>query len=342
MSRDSTVCRLSICGLQSSSVYIVRRKVRKQGKLLTNSLLRKRFDTNNLRSQIVLPSSLVLLHERERKHLLDTVVIRQEHDQAVDAHTPASRGRQAVLQGRAEVLVDELHLLVTLVLLARLLFEPHALIEGVVQLGVCVDNLLLADERLETFTETGVVAVVLGQRGHHLRVPDDEGRVDAGLLDELTHELVEHARVGERGRTLDVVLLEDVLEELVGFVGVQLLAWWELLAGGLLESRNHLDAPPGSLPVDVVHFAGLGGERGLVTAGDVLDETRNKILSDVHDVVHIGISPVELAGGELGVVGKIDPFVTELAAQLVHALKTSDNQHLQIQLGSNTHEQVHI
>jgi hypothetical protein len=41
-------------------------------------------------------------------------------------------------------------------------------------------------------------------------------------------------------------------------------------------------------------------------------------------------------------VGKINAFVTELTTHFVHTLETSDDEHLQVQLGSHTHEQVHI
>lgn len=286
--------------------------------------------------------SLVLLHEGEGQHLLDAVVVRQEHDQPVNTHTPTTSGRQAVFQAGTEVLIDDLRLVVTLVLLASLLLETQALVERIVQLGVGVDNLLLADESLETLAQTDVLAVVLGQRRHHLGVASDEGGVDAGLLDELTNQLVEHASVGHRGRALNTGLLEHALEELAGLGGVELVTRRELLASGLLKGGDHLHAAPGGLPVDVVGLARLGVEGGLVTTGDVLHETGNQLLGQVHDIVDIGVGPVELAGGEFGVVSEVNTLVTELATKLVHTLETTDDQHLQVQLGSNTHEQVHV
>jgi len=285
---------------------------------------------------------LILLHEREGQDLLDGVVVRQEHDQTVDAHTPSTGGRQTVLQAGAEVLVDELGLVVALGLLAGLLLEAEALVEGVVELGVRVDDLLLAHKGLEALAETRVLAVVLGQRGHHLRVARDEGRVDARLLDEFADEFVQHAGVGHGWRALDVVLRQELLEELVRLLRVELVARRELLARGLLEGRDHLDPAPGRLPVDGVHLAGLGVEGRLVAAGDVLDQTGDELLSQVHDVVDVRVGPVELAGGELRVVGEVDALVAELAAQLVHALQTADDEHLEVQLGRDTHVQVHV
>lgn len=285
---------------------------------------------------------LVLLHKRERQNLLDTVVIREEHDQAVDTHTPTTSRRQTVLQAGAEVLVDDLGLVVTLVLLVGLLLETQTLVERVVQLSVGINDLLLTDEGLESLAETGMLTVVFGQWRHHLRVAENKGGVDTGLFDELAHELVEHTGVGERWRALDAGLLEHALEKFARLSGVELVTWGKLLAGGFLEGWDHLYAPPGGLPVHVVGLACLGVEGGLVAAGDVLDETRNELLCEVHEVESVSVCLIKFAGSELGVVSKVNAFVSELTAHLIHTLKTTDNQHLQVQLRRNTHKQVHV
>lgn len=309
---------------------------------LTNSFLRLGLNTNHLGGTLGLGRRLVFLHEGEGKDLLDTVVVGEEHDQTVDTHTPTTGGGQTVFQASTEVLVDELSLVVTLVLLTGLLLETETLVEGVVQLGVGVDDLLLADEGLETLAKTNVLAVVLGKGRHHLGVASNEGWVDASLLDELADQLIEHTGVGQWGRTLNAGLLQHLLEEFTRLSGVQLVTWRELLTSGLLEGRDHLHAAPGGLPVDVVLLASLGMENGLVTAGDVLHQAGDQLFSQVHDIVDIGVSPVELASREFGVVGKVNAFVTELTTHFVHTLKASNDKHLQVQLGSHTHEQVHV
>lgn len=83
-------------------------------------------------------------------------------------------------------------------------------------------------------------------------------------------------------------------------------------------------------------------EGGLVAASDVLDETGNEVFGGVHEVESISVGLVELAGGEFGVVGKVNAFVTELATHFVDTLKTTNNQHLEVQLRSNTHEEIHV
>lgn len=197
-------------------------------------------------------------------------------------------------------------------------------------------NLLLANEGLETLTQTGLVAGVLGKRGHHLGVTGDEGRVDAGLLDELSDQSIQHTGVGQGRGALHVHLLADTLEELVGLLGVELVTGGELLAGGLFQSGDHLHAAPGGLPVNVVGLARLGVVGGLVSTGDLLDQTGDKLLGQIHDIEHIGVGPVEFTGGELRVVSKIDTLVTELTANLVNTLKTTDNEHLEVQLRGNS------
>jgi hypothetical protein len=308
---------------------------------LTNALNRHGSDIGDL-SSLRLRGVVIVLHEWEGESLLDAVVVGKEHHHAVNAHTPATGGRETVLHGGEESLVHDLGLVVTLCLLCGLLLEAETLVEGIVQLGVRVDNLLLADEGLETLTETGVLTVVLGERRHHLGVAGDECGVDALLLDELANEGVEHAGVGERGCALDASLLEHALQELVELVGVHGVASRELLTAGLLERRDHLNALPGLGPVDFVDLAGLCVELGLKAAADGLDETLDEVLSALHDIVDVGKSLVVLASGELGVVCKINALVTEDTAELVDLVDATNNQLLERQLSGNTKGKSHV
>lgn len=302
--------------------------------------LRERSDSDNLSGGLLL--GVIILHKREREHLFDRVLIGEEHGHAVDTHTPSTGRRQTILERCAEVLINKLSLVIALVLLARLLLETKTLVKGIVQLSVSVGNFLLADESLEALAETGDAAVVLGEGRHHLRVSGDEGRVDTLLLDPLTNELVKKTSVGLGGRAVDLVFSTKRLQEVVGLLGVELITRRELLAGNPLELGNHLNPPPGTLPVDVVDLARLCVVLGLVSTGDLLDHSGDEVFSDRHHVVGIAVGPVELASGELGVVGKIDSLVSELAANLVHTLETTHNQHLQVQLRRDTHEQIHV
>ncbi len=71
-----------------------------------------------------------------------------------------------------------------------------------------------------------------------------------------------------------------------------------------------------------------------------LKEHNKSNKSHLEQVVVIGVGHVELAGGELRIVGQVDALVTELTADLVHSLQTADHQLLQVQLGGDAHEHV--
>ena len=90
----------------------------------------------------------------------------------------------------------------------------------------------------------------------------------------------------------------------------------------------------------------------LVPSGDVLHDARHHLLGQLHlpitplrsphDVVHVRVGHVELAGGELGVVGHVDRLVAELSAQLVHAVHSSDHELLDVSGGERADLQVEL
>lgn len=287
---------------------------------------------------------LLGLHGREEKDLLDVVRVGQEHGKTVKTHTPTTGRGQTILESLAEVLVDHLGLVVTGVLVLGLLGETLTLVEGIVQLGVGVAHLLGGHKQLEALAKTGLGAVLLGEGRHHHGVAHDEGGADARILNVLTHQLVEHTGVGAGRGAFDAVLLTQVGQELVGLVRVELGAGRELDVELLLEGLDHVDTAEGRREVEVEGGAlgALGVVLDLVGAEELLDHAGDKLLGQVHDVVHIGVGPVELASGELGVMGQVDALVTELTANLVDTVQTTDGQHLEVQLGGNTHEHVEV
>ncbi len=284
------------------------------------------------------------LHGGEKQNLLNGVGVGQEHGNTVNTAAPTTGGRQTVLKSLTEGLVNELGLVVTLVLLAGLLLESGSLVKGIVQLSVSIANLLGSNKDLETLAKTGDVSVVLGQRRHHLGVAENEGGVDAGVLKVLTNKLVEHTGVGQRRRADQVVVLENLLQELVGLVAVKIVTRGELNIETLLQGSDHIQTLPRSAEINLHGLAlgAIGVVLNLVTAGDLLDHLREKQLSGLHEVVHISVGLVELTGGELGVVGLINTLVSELTSNLVNSLKTTDNQLLEVKLGSNSHKQIHV
>ena len=115
------------------------------------------------------------LHGGEEDNFADGIVVGQHHDAAVDAHTHTARGRHAVLHSVQEVLVQHLGLVVAALTLLNLLHKAAALIDGIVQLGVSIGQLGVADEQLEALGQAGIFGRALGQRRNLNGIHGDEG-----------------------------------------------------------------------------------------------------------------------------------------------------------------------
>ena len=63
-------------------------------------------------------------------------------------------------------------------------------------------------------------------------------------------------------------------------------------------------------------------------------------LDQLHQLVVVGVGPIQLEHRELGVVAGREPLVAEIAVDLVHALEAADDQALEVQLGRDA--QVHV
>ena len=60
----------------------------------------------------------------------------------------------------------------------------------------------------------------------------------------------------------------------------------------------------------------------------------------IQEVCVVSVGHVELASGELRIVGEIDALISELSSDLVHTLKAADHELFEVQLGGDTHEHV--
>ena len=74
----------------------------------------------------------------------------------------------------------------------------------------------------------------------------------------------------------------------------------------------------------------------------VLRDLGQHALGEVHHVHVVGVGHVELEHGELGIVLRRDAFVAEVAVDLVHAVHAADYQALEVELGRDAQEQVHV
>ena len=69
---------------------------------------------------------------------------------------------------------------------------------------------------------------------------------------------------------------------------------------------------------------------------------RQQLLGQVHQVVVVGVGPVELEHRELGIPAIADAFVAEVAVDLEHPLDAADHQALQVQLRRDAQIQLHV
>ena len=75
---------------------------------------------------------------------------------------------------------------------------------------------------------------------------------------------------------------------------------------------------------------------------DFLDHRGQKFFRERHQIILVSISPIKLTSCELWVVSQINTFIAELLANLENTIHASNNQHLQVELWSNSHKKLHV
>ena len=114
----------------------------------------------------------------------------------------------------------------------------------------------------------------------------------------------------------------------------------------LLESFHHVDASPGRSEVNIKDLVGVVVWVRVVlddiAAGNFLNHGGEHVLSDVDEIVVVGIGHVELACSVLRVVGLVDRFISEVLSDLKHPLESTNNQLLQIEFRCDSHVEFHI
>merc|ERR1712048_1490684 len=69
---------------------------------------------------------------------------------------------------------------------------------------------------------------------------------------------------------------------------------------------------------------------------------RDKLLSQMHKIFIVRVSHVKLNCRELWIVRQIDALVSELAAELIHTVKTTHDELFQVQFWCDSHKHVNI
>ena len=110
----------------------------------------------------------------------------------------------------------------------------------------------------------------------------------------------------------------------------------EINAGVLFDRLNHCQTLP------VAHVDLLALIRDLQAAADLEGQALVHFLNQIHHAVEVGEGLIQLDGRELRVVLGVHTLITEDAADLIHAVHAAHDQALEIQLGLNAQNHVHV
>ena len=202
----------------------------------------------------------------------------------------------------------------------HLIFEEGPLENGVVELGVGINNFMIINEEFEPFAQLRIMPVILGERGHDLRMVDDEGGTETVDFEEMSSELIEQPGSGARRRTFATMLFGQRVQLLLEFQRAQVLH--ELHLHRLLQSADHADLPERRL--EVYHptlpsapvLLDRVDRKQVTVVVHLQNHRRQHILRYLHRVMVISIGHVKLASREFRVVCLINTLVSEILAYI--------------------------
>ncbi|SAK91568.1 hypothetical protein AWB82_06493 [Caballeronia glebae] len=238
---------------------------------------------------------------------------------------------------RANVIGVEVHrFLVAGILLIDLLLETRGLVFRIVQLRKAVGDLAAGDEQLETLRDARLRIRCARERRHFDRIVDDIRRLPQLRFRRLfeQRELQRtDTRIQELGlRRIHAELLQFRAQERgVGQLRVGVLR--RELLNGLIDRQTMKRL--GEIELASLIHDGRGAER--IDRG-----LADQLLGEVHQPAVIGVRGVELHHREFRVVTRRHAFVPEVTIDLEHALEAADDQPLQIQLGRDAQEHLHV
>src|SRR5438270_11331841 len=132
----------------------------------------------------------------------------------------------------------------------------------------------------------------------------------------------------------------ESLDQCIGgsLIGEVVHAWFR--SGGVRpifdDGVTHREA----LPIGKIEL--LAVKRGLGGAVHITRDLREHGLGEVHQVAIICVGLIELKHGELGIVLGRDAFVTEVAIDLIDAVKSADGQALEVKFRGDAQVEINI
>jgi len=169
----------------------------------------------------------------------------------------------AVFEGADEVVVDDHGLVVAFLAQSHLFDKAFILVDGVVELRVCVGEFFAVDHQLEALGQLGVGAVTFRQGRHLDGVVGDEGGLDVVALAFLAEDFVDEFAFAERGVDFDAEFAADVAERVLVHAG-------DVIAGEFLDGFGHGDTFVGGFETDDV-VADLDLGRAVDVEADFLE-----------------------------------------------------------------------
>ena len=263
------------------------------------------------------------LHLREEEHFLNGRLAGEEHHEAVDADADARGGGHAVLERAEEVLVDDHRFIVTLVGQTHLIHETLFLVDGVVELGVGVGQLLAVDHQLETLGQAGFAAVHLRQRRHFHGVVGDEGGLDELAFAGFAEDFVDQLALAHTLIDLDAELLSHAANFFLAHFA-------QIIARFFLDGVEDGQATIGGFET-----YGLAVDHRLGRAVHGGADAFEHALGEVHHPVVVLVLHIEFHAGELGVVRAVHAFVAEVLADFVHAFEPAYDQAFEVKFRSD-------
>ena len=272
-----------------------------------------------------------LLHCREEQYIADAVVVGEQHDQTVDADAQTASRRHAVFKGSDVVGVHVGSLVIARLFQLYLMLKTALLVNRIVEFRKCVGVLPSEDEQLKTLGHRRVGGFSLGERRNFDRIVSDKGRLNQLVLHIFVKEKVEDVPLEMAVLKFNMVLLGYCTRLF------ERLDLAEIHAGILFDCIGHGDACKRLAEVDLV-FAVLH-RRG---AEHILRNRFDHPLGDVHHSLVVGVRLIQFEQGELGVVFGVGALVAEHPSDLVHPVKSTDNQAFEVQLKRNAHIHVDV
>jgi len=187
--------------------------------------------------------------------------------------------------------------------------------------------------------------VPFGEWGHELWSIGDESWVLATRFEKLTDEFVNKSSGGSWITAFNIVLFTELVEELSGAFKMEISVLWHFDFKSVLEALHHWNSLEWLSEVDLDNLIGLRSIWMIIDFIFTMNSVNHfgeHIFGHVHKIIIISICHIEFAGGELWVVSHIDTLISEVFTDFENSVHTSDDEHLEIKLWSNSHVEFHI